>query len=171
MKKTTYLYILMVLIFFFSCNTKKETKVEKKPEYLADIGDTKFNAELDNANFKFCDSINVLHKRASVAYTGGTPAMEEELIKTYKKLPEYESFTGYFFVRFAVNCKNESGRFRWEIVDEDFKEMTCPKALENEIITKVKELKFWNHPIYQGEPHDGYTYIIVKIEDGNIVRS
>lgn len=161
----------MVLILCFSCETKKEAKAAQKPEYLADIGDTKFNPELDDVNFTFCDAANVLHKRALVAYTGGTPAMEKELISNYEKQPAFESFTGYFFIRFAVNCKNESGRFRWEIVDEDFKEMKCPDALEKEIITKVKNLKNWNHPIYQGESHDGYTFLIVKIENGNIVRS
>jgi hypothetical protein len=171
MKTTTYVYILMVSILCFSCNTKKETEVEKKPEYLADIGDTEFNEELDDPNFTFCDATNVLHKRAKITYIGGTPAMEKELISNYKKQPEFESFTGYFFIRFAVNCKNESGRFRWEIVDEDFKEMKCPDALEKEIITKVKNLKKWNHPIYKGESHDGYTFLIVKIENGNIVRS
>ena len=147
MKKTIYFYIVMVLLNF-SCNSKKETETKKKPEYMADIGDIKFNAELDNANFKFCDSTNVLHKRANVAYTGGTPAMEKELIESYKKQTEFESFTGYFFIRFAVNCKNESGRFRWEIVDEDFKKATCPISLEKELIRKIKNLKKWNHPVY-----------------------
>lgn len=169
--KISYLYMLMVLILFFSCISKKEAEAEKKPEYMADIGNTKFNFELDDVNFIFCDSTDVLHQITRISYYGGAPAMEKELIDNYKKQPEYESFTGYFFIRFAVNCKNESGRFRWEIVNEDFKETTCPKSLEDEIITKVKSLKYWNHPIYEGESHDGYTYMIVKIENGNIVRS
>lgn len=169
--KITYLYVLMVSFIIFSCTSKKETKTEKKPEYLADIGDTKYTPTIDDANFKFCDSTTVLHKRARVAYTGGTPAMEKELIASYEKKPEFESFTGYFFIRFAVNCKNESGRFRWEIVDDEFKAKVCPKALEDEIITKVKNLKSWNSPIYKGEIHDGYTFLIVKIENGNILRS
>jgi len=171
MKTTTYLYMLMVLTLCFSCETKKEAKAAQKPEYLADIGDTKFNTELDNTNFKFCDSTNVLHQRSRIAYTGGTPAMEQELISNYKKQAAFESFTGYFFIRFAVNCKNESGRFRWDIVDEDFKKTMCPASLEDEIITKVKSLKGWNHATYQGESYDGYTFLIVKIENGNIIRS
>ncbi|PTX64116.1 hypothetical protein C8N46_101726 [Kordia periserrulae] len=166
----TYIYIALLLVFL-SCNSKKETEVTQKPEYLDDIGDTTFNPALDNANFKFCDSTNVLHKRASVAYTGGITAMEKELIKKYKKQPAFESFTGYFFIRFAVNCNNESGRFRWEIVDEEFKETSCPKALEEEIISTVKSLQQWNYPIYRGKSYDGYTFIIVKLKNGNILRS
>jgi hypothetical protein len=97
--------------------------------------------------------------------------MEKELIASYEKQAAFESFTGYFFVRFAVNCENKTGRFRWEIVDENFEKTTCSSSLETEIITKVKNLSFWNHPIYRGESRDGYTFLIVKIENGNIIPS
>ena len=150
-----------------NCKPEKDSK----PVYLDDIGDTVFNPELDAVNFTFCDSTDVLHKRARISYVGGTPNMEKELLAAYVKKSEYESFSGYFFIRFAVNCKNESGRFRWEIVDEEFKETKCPKALEEEIIRAVKSLQYWNHPIYEGESHDGYTYLIVKIKNGTILRS
>jgi hypothetical protein len=169
--KTIYLYIVLVLILLCNCKSQKEPEVSQKPVYLDDIGDTIFNPELDNVNFTFCDSTDVLHKRARISYAGGTPAMEKELLEKYTKKPEYEVFSGYFFIRFAVNCKNESGRFRWEIVDEEFKETKCPKPLETAIISAVKSLQYWNHPIYQGESHDGYTFLIVKIKNGTILRS
>lgn len=170
-KIITYISFITILSLAFSCNTQKENEKEAAPIYMEHIGDTPFDSKLDDVNFKFCDTTNVLHHRGRISYTGGTPAMEKELIASYKKQPEFESFTGYFFIRFAVNCNNESGRYRWEIVDEDFKETTCSTSLEKEIITKVKSLQYWNHPIYKGESHDGYTFLIIKIENGNILPS
>ncbi|WP_298423947.1 hypothetical protein [uncultured Kordia sp.] len=170
-KKLTYIYLATLLLLAFGCNTQKESEKEIIPVYSEHIGDTPFDPKLDDVNFKFCDTTNVLHHRGRISYTGGTPAMEKELIEIYKKQPEFESFTGYFFVRFAVNCKNESGRFRWQIVDEDFKETTCIASLKKEIITNVKNLEYWNHPIYKGESHDGYTFLIIKIKNGNILPS
>ncbi len=161
----------VLLLFTFSCNMQKKNEKEVAPVYMEHIGDTPFDPKLDDVNFKFCDTTNVLHHRGRISYTGGTPAMEKELIASYKKQSEFESFTGYFFVRFAVNCENKSGRFRWEIVDENFKETTCSTALEKEIISKIKSLQYWNHPIYKGESHDGYTFLIIKIENGNIIAS
>lgn len=165
------IYFAVLLLFTLSCNRQKESEKEIAPVYMEHIGDTPFDPKLDDVNFKFCDTTNVLHHRGRISYTGGTPAMEKELIEIYEKKSEYESFTGYFFIRFAVNCNNESGRYRWEIVDENFKETTCSAALEKEIITKVKSLQYWNHPIYKGESHDGYTFLIIKIENGNILPS
>lgn len=150
-----------------NCQTSDESNLK----YLADIGDTTFNSELDNPNFNFCDTSNVLHKRAYVKYSGGTRSLEDDIIAQYKIKPEYKAFNGYFIVRFAVNCNDETGRFRWEIVNPDFEETTCPKLLENDIIDILKALQKWNHPIYEGKDYDGYTNIIVKIENGNIIRS
>lgn len=154
-------------ILLISCGKTTEST----NSYLPDIGDTIFNPAIDRATFEFCDSSNVLHKRAYVKYAGGTRAFEEDIIKMFKFKPEYEVFTGYFIVRFAVNCKNESGRYRWEIVDENFEETTCPKNLENHILSILKDLKKWQHPIYRGNSYDGYTYKVIKIESGKIIRS
>jgi len=157
---------LIIILFLISCTSKSSTKM-----YLADIGDTKFNDLLDNTTFKFCDTTSVLHKRAYVKYKGGIKNLEEDLIAQYKINPRFKNFTGYFIIRFAVNCNDESGRFRWEIVDQNFNETTCSKELENHIITLVKGLNKWKHPFYRGKSYDGYTYIIVKLENGNIIPS
>ncbi len=161
------LCIVFFSLIFVSCNTNDKSK----QKYLADIGDTIFNPSLDDAKFKFCDSSNVLHKRAYVKYTGGTKILENDIISQYKIKPEYRTFNGYFIVRFAVNCNDETGRFRWEVVNADFEETTPPKGLEKHIIDILKGLNKWNHPFYNKKDYDGYTYIIVKIENGNIVRS
>ena len=167
MKYQNFIILISAFTILLGCNTNNNTH----PTYLADIGDTVFNSNLDNLNFKFCDTSNVLHKRAYATYSGGIRNLEEDILNQYLINDKYKSFSGYFIVRFAINCHDETGRFRWEIVGPDFKETTCPKELESHIIAILKGLKKWNHPVYRSKDYDGYTYTIVKIENGNIIRS
>lgn len=163
------LNLLLLLLFVIATNCKQEQN--SLNDYPDDIGDTKFNKELDSSNFKFCDSLNVLHKRALVKYKGGTRQFEEDIIKRYENKTDYQQFSGYFFIRFAVNCNDLAGRFRTEIVDEAFKKINPPKGLENDIITIVKSLNNWKHPVYEGKDYDGYTFTIIKFKNGTILKS
>jgi hypothetical protein len=160
---------IFVTTLFCGCNKIQAQEVSEK--YMEQIGDTPFETNQDNAEFHFCDSTNVLHKRALISYVGGFKAMEAEIINNYSNKPDYITFSGYFFIRFAVNCKGESDRFRWEIVGEDFKKTVCPYILEKEIIKIVKNLKKWNPANYEGKIYDGYTFIIIKMINGKIVKS
>lgn len=159
--------LLMTIILFFSCNEVKETK----NEYKNQIGDTSFDSNLDDPKFQFCDSTNVLHKRAYINYTGGTKALEEELLEQFIYKPEYQPFNGYFIIRFAVNCKDKAGRFRIEVLDSEFNLTTYPKDLKQHIESIFKALKHWNHAIYEREHYDGYKFHNIKIVNGKIQKS
>jgi hypothetical protein len=163
-----HIVIVSLLLFFvLSCNQAKEIKHH---DYENQIGDTPFDLNLDDSNFKFCDSTNVLHKRALVRYKGGTKALEEELIENYKFKPKYESFSGYFVIRFAINCNNETGRFRMQILNSTFKETNYLPELGSHILSITKALKGWNHAFYQGKYMDCYRFIIIKMENGKIQK-
>lgn len=102
MKYINLLFFAITCSFLLSCNTKSDSA----KTYLADIGDTTYNASIDKSTFKFCDSSNVLHKRAYVKYNGGIRRLENDLITQYKIKSNYKTFSGYFIARFAVNCKD-----------------------------------------------------------------
>ena len=161
---------LLILLFSF-CLLGCAKKTGESITYQDQIGDTPFDQNLDDVNFKFCDSTNVLHKRAWVKYTGGRKELEEDILKNYTFKPSYESFSGYFIIRFVVNCNNESGRFRMEVLDSDFNLTTCPKDLKSHIITLFKSLKNWNHAFYEGKSYDGYTFHNIKMLHGKIQKS
>ena len=167
MLKNKPLLVFTILILLLSCQTTKESP----KHYENQIGDTPFNQNLDDSNFKFCDSTNILHKRAYIRYAGGEKALEEELIKKYIFQPEYKSFNGYFIIRLAVNCNNETGRFRIQVLDSSFKKTNCPRNLEAHILYISKSLKNWNHAFYKGKDYDGYRFINIKMKKGKIVKS
>ena len=158
------LFFVLIIPFLFSCNTTKEDH----DVYENQIGDTSFDSTLDDPKFQFCDSTKVLHKRARISYSGGKKNLEESLTKAYNFKPEYSSFSGYFIVRLAVNCKNEAGRFRLQILDNDFNLTEYPESLKLHIKTIFKELSEWNHAVYENEYYDCYTFHTIKINNGKI---
>ncbi len=160
--------IYMLLVFSAITCTSEKKKIKKYNEH---IGDTFFNPKKDNSDFAFCDSTKVFHSRSKVQYTGSSKALETELINQYQFKSIFKNFSGYFFIRFAVNCKNETGRFRYQIVDDNFKETSCNEELVDHIISLTKSLKGWNHVKYNDKSYDGYTFLIVKLINGEIVKS
>ena len=113
--------LLMLLSPLLSCQSTKEQPHPPLQQYENHIGDTPFNADVDNPDFKFCDPADILHKRAFVRYEGGAKAFKEEMLAKYDFKSSYKSYNGYFIIRFAVNCNDELGRVRMEALDEDFK--------------------------------------------------
>ncbi len=162
MKKSVY----FIALFLVLCNCKPETE-----QYENQIGDTPYNPKLDSPNFKFCDSSNVLHKRARITYTGGEKAFEIDIINSFKTNPIPDSFSGFAIVRFAVNCKDEIGRIRIQLVDIDFNSIVENHGLVEQIKTTIKNLNNWNHAYYEGKSYDGYTFRVLKILNGEIIMS
>jgi hypothetical protein len=157
--------ILLLLPFLIRCSSVKE----KQTQYENQIGDTRFNSDLDNPNFRFCDSSNVLHKRAFVRYkAGGIIAVYNDIKRGYQFKPSFKEYSGYFIIRFAVNCNDESGRFRIQTLDSRFNLSNPPKELENHILSIVKKMKGWIHPIYDNKDYDGYKFLTIKIVNGQI---
>lgn len=155
----------IILFGVLSCNSQTK-KIE---DYLNHIGDTNFNSKIDDPNFKFCDSTKIYHSRSRISYKNGSKGLQNELIDGYNFQYSFKNFTGYFFIRLAVNCKNETGRFRWEIVDENHAKTNCPEKLESHIIQLIKNLKNWNGVIHNDKKYDGYTFFIIKFKNGKIV--
>ncbi|PIA78626.1 hypothetical protein BFR04_03575 [Gaetbulibacter sp. 4G1] len=166
MKK--FIGFVVIFCFLLCCDKPKSLKANT---YENQIGDTSFNPNLDNRNFKLCDSTQVLHKRALVKYKGGTKALENDLISQFNYKSKYQSFNGYFFIRFVVNCNDETGRFRMQILDQNFKSTNCPKELEIHILKITKALKNWNHAFYKGKAMDCYRFLIIKMEKGKIIKA
>lgn len=161
--------ILLFLILLFSllgCHSVKEN--DQHQYYENQIGDTPFDSDLDDPQFEFCDQTDVLHKRAFVRYKGGMRAINGAIIDSYQFQSSYASYSGYFIVRFAVNCNDEAGRFRMETLDSNFNLAKCPKELEYHILSLVKGLKGWGHPVYDGKDYDGYKFLTIKMVNGQI---
>lgn len=165
--KTKTSIIIGILIIVISCKQKQDN--HKK--YPQQIGDTEFIQGIDNPNFTFCNPVNILHSGSRIYFKGGYKNFENQLIKAYQFEKDFEKFTGYFVIRFAVNCKNEIDRFRCEISDENFEKTAYPQKLEEHIISIFKNIKGWQHPVIDNQDYDGYTFVSIKFINGKIIKS
>lgn len=165
-KILTYIIIIILIT-----NCKFNQKNIELKQYPKQIGDTEFNAKMDNPNFRFCDTSNVLHRRSLIYYTGGHKNFEKDLINRYEYKKSYKTFSGYFIVRFGINCRNEIGRLRLESVNNEFEKAIPPKRLKEHIIEILRGLKKWNSPVINGKSFDGYKFIVIEFKNGEIIKS
>ncbi len=140
----------------------------KRILYPDQIGDTIFDAELDDPNFQFCNAEQVLHKRNLIKYQNGTKGLEKDIRKKYIAKQEFQAFSGYIIVRFAINCNNQIGRLRLEILDNNFKSTSAPDGLETHIRDSFSSLNAWQHPVYKDQDYDGYSFYTLKFTNGKL---
>ena len=95
--------------------------------------------------------------------------LEKELKSVFVFKEEYTQYNGYCIVRFAVNCKDETDRFRLEFLNTDFKKIEIDPNFEFNIHSTVKRLNGWIHPVYKNKDYDGYSFFILKMINGKIV--
>ncbi|MBK8111273.1 MAG: hypothetical protein IPK46_13515 [Saprospiraceae bacterium] len=71
-------------------------------------------------------------------------------------------------VRFIVNCKGETGRFRLLVSDLQFKEAALSKELTSQLMQITKGIKGWQIIYHEGKNRDYYQYLTFKIVNGDI---
>ena len=112
------LLIICSIFFHFSCS-----KIQKQEQsYLLQVGDIYYNPKIDEANFKLCDEFRVLQYYnfgEGLQYKGEKIEIIEYFLSRYKA-KNIKNETGFVTIRFLVNCKGLTGRFRIEGMDYDF---------------------------------------------------
>lgn len=162
-----YTYLALFLFLFSNCKSTSKKNSEAK-KYSHWVGDIHFDANLDNEKLLLCDSTHVIHRRNGLTYPGGKDAIKNECLKKYKYLPENKSFSGYIMVRFIINCKKETGRFRIQPMDFDFSLTECPNNLKEQLLSIVKGLKEWESASEKDKGSDFSKYLNFKIQNGQI---
>ena len=96
------------------------------------------------------------------------PGLTQDTLKQYISTQEFQAFSGYLIVRFAINCKDQIGRIRLEVLDTDFNITSAPEGMETEIRSTFENLKAWQHAVYKGQDYDGYSFCTLKITNGKL---
>jgi len=156
---------LFIVILVSSCQSEKHR----------DVGNIPFDSELDSSEFKICDE-NIIKeyyiRRSSdtaPSYKDEKRGLEEELLNAYS-YPVKLNQNGYITIRFIVNCKGESGRFRMEQMNLNYKPFKFDKEISNQLFSIVKKLKYWIPRSNKGQNFDFYQYLTFKIINGQIIK-
>jgi len=166
MKLITHLFILT--LFIVSCSPKNSKKERKNS-----VDEIFFDEKLDSKEFKPClgdqNIIQYYYIGDGLAYKGGKIAIIEEVHKKYDT-STIKKESGLIRIRFIVNCKGETGRFRLMGMDENYKEKEFSEEITTQLMTITKNLKGWKIKTHKEQGRDYYQYLIFKLEEGKIVK-
>jgi hypothetical protein len=166
MKKFIYLTLIASSLFIWSC-----AEDNKSSNYLRWVGDSTFDPTIDSDEFKLCHSERrvkqYFHSGRGMQITG-----EKSGLLTYfsdKFEPVSGDQNGLVRIRFIVNWKGETGRFRLLTSDMDYKEIKMDTTLTMQLLNLTKQLDGWKSFSDRGKEQDYYQYLVFKIENGNII--
>ncbi len=164
----TCYFIIVLAASLYSC----AQSTNEKSGYLDHVGDTKFNIEIDDPTFKVCDEGRVFQYynfSKGLQYKGEKPAIDRSFKdKFISKTLSGES--GFLTIRFVVNCKGQTGWFRVQGMNNDFKEKKFNQALVDGLLKLTKELDGWIIGGDEKNKVDYYQYLTFKLLDGNLIE-
>ncbi len=139
----------------------------------------------DDPDFEVCNEGNVLpyNTRYGMLIEGERYRVLEYFNEKYTVEPIVGQ-TGYIIIRFLVNCKGETDRFRVYEMDREMEETTFEPIIRETLLKLTKELTGWivqlpdklvhtgGLPVSFASEHpqvyDYYQYLLFKLKDGQI---
>lgn len=149
------------------------------------VGDIPFDFITDNPNFEVGDELRALpyNTRCGMYIEGEKYRVIRYFDENYKQ-EKTEGQTGYITIRFLVNYKGETDRYRIYEMDMDYQPMNFKEEISSRLMELTKALKGWKTMIPRKIVHVGglpvaaerdhpdnydyYQYITFKLKDGLI---
>jgi hypothetical protein len=157
--------ILSVFLLILSC-----TEETSKPKYLRWVGDIEQDSQKDNPDFELCHDENRVYQYFNLdqgmQYSGEKTAIIDAFNAAYTPVSVDQS--GWIRIRFIVNCKGESGRFRLLEANTNYEEFKFDSRITDQLLSITEKLDGWKVLKRNDNPQDYYQYLIFKIENGNI---
>lgn len=156
-------WVIGILLLFVGCATEKD-----KPKYLRWVGDIEADAEIDGAVFQLCYSEarvkQYFNFSQGMQYEGEKTAMVEVFREKYQAIDVPQS--GWVRIRFIVNCKGESGRFRLTASNTLYQAQEFDSRITDQLRSITQSLNGWKPLPDRDDPRDYYQYLTFKIENG-----
>lgn len=163
MKKNLSLSCLILSLQFISCAQTTTTRW---------VDDIVPDSSLDDPNFKICNAedqvIQYFNNGQALEYNGEKYAIDSIFFSAFKSIPNPQE-TGLIRIRFIVNCKGESGRFRMIAMDSEYREREFDKNITEQLMSITKSLKGWTPKVWKETEIDYYQYLIFKLESGKLI--
>ncbi|MCY2686017.1 hypothetical protein [Salinimicrobium sp. TH3] len=134
-----------------------------------EVGEINYDDSRDDPAFELCDEDRVQQDYSPVGanYRGGKKAIERELLEGLQEKLIFEG-SGLITLRFVVNCKGETGRFRIWAIDGEIQEKEFIQEQIHMFKTSVAQLEHWEPGWWEEKIFDSYYQVNFKIKDGKI---
>lgn len=157
--------VLPFLLFFLSLQgSAQETTF---PEH---VGEIPFDSQQDDPRFTICNEKQVFqYYNTNSYYKDHKNEIVKYLLSHYDPEGNFGDQNGYLTIKFIINCKGETGRFRVFEMDNNYQPASFNKALSGQLLHLVKELRGWQPAVYKGQIYDSYQHITFRIRKGKII--
>lgn len=156
---------ILFAIAFTPCKAQKQLIFK----YKENAGNIDFNPEIDNPDFKVGNGKMLQYYNFSkgVMIKGENIFIDEYFNQKYDNSCVTNE-TGYITIRFIVNRKGETGRFRIQEMNMLYKPKKFDKSISNQILILTKQIAGWEVGEINGKKYDYCQYLTFKIENGLI---
>jgi len=168
--KSIFVYLCFLLLFINSkgyCQNTTPHKFHSKEK----VGAIAFNANIDDSTFYLCDDMNIMeYYQVNPKYGEGAKSIRQyfkHYLNDINNLIDFDS--GLITIRFIINCKGKTDRFRIYSVNQDYKTIHIPDNLKLSCIKAVKNMGEWQPGYYENEYFDCYYTLSLKIRNEEVV--
>jgi hypothetical protein len=145
---------------------------DEQSKYPRWVGDSEFIPEIDSVDIEVCNGENSVlqyfHFDEGLQYRGEKKELRRIYTENYQPVDTDQS--GLIRIRFIVNCKGETGRFRIMGSDLDYREQIFDERITDQLLEITKSLDGWNIQSRDEIAQDYYQYLIFKIDRGNLIE-
>lgn len=135
------------------------------------VGAIAFDEKRDNPAFYLCDEKNIMeYYQVNPKYGEGLKSIRlyfEPFLNELNRVIHFN--TGLLTIRFIINCKGETDRFRVVGVDENYNPIMLTAELKHAFINRVENMDKWKPGFYANQYFDAYYTLSLKIKHGKIV--
>lgn len=158
--------VFALILLLASCRTGRNPD---DSGYPANVGDITPDPQLDDPGFSVCREHYIpQYYSVETGFEGEKPAMERHFRDKFVKNKQWKGENGYITIRFVVNCRGQSGRFRVLEMGKDLKPKQFPRALSGQLLELTKSLTGWQPGQSKIKALDYYQYLTFQIVDGDI---
>lgn len=133
------------------------------------VGDISFDKNTDDPDFKICNPNRIFqYYGVQTGYKGGNKAIKTFFFNNFRYEAEFKGITGYVTIRFIVNCKGQTGWFRVQQMDSQYKITHFNKKAVTQLLKLTKKLNGWIPGKFEDETRDSYYYLNFKLTGGHL---
>lgn len=160
----TAIILLITILEIVAQNTMPRPVAGKKK-----VGWIQFDAKRDNKDFKLCDENNIQeYYQVGTRYDEGLKSVRRFFQRYAPDTFSKKLSNGYLTIRFVVNCRGETDRYRVWATDLEMKPQQVPQETQKKLTDALRAMGSWNPGEYNGIAYDSYAFLTFKILDGKI---
>jgi hypothetical protein len=170
------MFNLRLILLFTLCfmGIRKKVHTQNTVPYNSNarekVGWIAYDKEQDRPDYFLCDEWNIEeYYQVNPLYKEGMPDIRKYFEPYQPKLNQLWEKDGYIIVRFIINCKGETDRYRTKFMNLNYEEENqVNEKLKKEIKNLVSTMGKWTPGQYMGKKYDCYQHLKFLFRAGKL---